>query len=219
MYLQGNVADPSTAGSADGSFPIANMGRAQELIVTELHGKYFTQAYRGNIFLASTTSAGVAISIASTLTPTFSIWNPLGSNRLCVPIALLVGWTSTTAALGELVWTSTTQAGSGLSSTQGFSAFGSGSGVNANLGNTKVSSIRCGTGGTTTLVAAASFYRSTGLSIGVTTAATGILPGWVWRDDFDGTSILSPGSAIHLMGSTAVAAVVTATLVYADLPV
>ncbi len=217
-YLQGNVIDPSAGGTADGSFPIVNMGRSNELIVSELHGKYFEQCYRGNIFYASTASAGVVIPIASTLTPTYSLWNPAGSGKLMVPIALLIGWTATTAALGSLVWTATTNAGSGISTTAPFVAFGTGAGVNANLGSGKVSQMRTATGGTTTIVAASTFYRETGMSITPTTAATSVAPGWMWRDDFDGTSVVPPGNAIHLMATTAIAITATVTTIYAEIP-
>ena len=215
---QGIVIDPSGGSSSDGSIQQINLGRANETIISQLHGKYFEQAYRGNIFYASTASAGVVLPIASSTTPTYSLWNPAGSGKLMVPIVLLIGWTATTAALGEIIWTATTNAGSGISSTAPFVAFGTGAGVNANLGSGKVSQMRTATGGTTTLVAAGIFYRSTGLSITVTASNTTVAPGWVWRDDFDGTSVVPPGNAIHLMGTTAIAITGTITTVYAEIP-
>ena len=72
--------------------------------------------------------------------------------------------------------------------------------------------------GTTTLTAASTFYRDTGMQITPTTAATGVAPGWVWRDDWDGTGIIPPGNAIHLMGTTAIATTATVSTVYAELP-
>ena len=218
MYLQGVVFDPSGAASADGSTPSINMGRANEALVAELHGKYFTQCYRGNVFLASTTAAGVVVPIYTTLTPTYSVWNPAGSGKLLVPIVSLIGWTATTAALGSYVWTATTNAGANISTTAPFVAFGSGTALNANLGSGKVSQMRIGSGGTTTLVAAPTFYRETGCQIIVTTAATGAAPGWIWRDEWDGAGIIPPGNAIHLMGTTAIATTVTVSLVYAEVP-
>lgn len=218
MYLQGVVFDPSSAGAADGSTVSANFGRANELIVSELHGKYFQQCYRGNVFYASTATTGVVIPIASTLTPTYSIWNPAGSGKLCVPIVTLIGWTATTAALGSFVWTLTTNAGSASGTGLPYSAFGTGTAVNALAGSGKTSSVRTGTGGTTTLTAAASFYRETGCQITPTTAATSVAPGWIWRDDWDGTGILAPGNGMHLMASTAIAVTATITTVYAEIP-
>ena len=216
MYLQGVVFDPSGAASTDGSTVTANFGRANELIVSELHGKYFEQCYRGNVYYASTTTAGVVIPISSTLTPTYSLWNPAGSGKLMVPIYALIGWTATTAALGSFVWHATTNAGSNISSTAPFVAFGTGTAVNANMGSGKVSAMRVGSGGTTTLVAAATFFRATGLSITPTTAATSTAPGWLWKDDWDGAGIIPPGNAISLFGTTAIAVTATVTMVYEE---
>lgn len=214
MYLQGLVSAPTNANAADSTNPILNMGRSGEALMAELHGKYFQQCYRGNLYYASTTTAGVAIPIASTLTPTYSLWNPAGSGKLVVPVVTLIGWTATTAALGSFVWQVTTNAGSSISSTAPFVAFGSGTPVNANTAFGNNSVLRAGTGGTTTLVAASTFYRETGCQILPTTAATATASGWIWRDEWDGTGILSPGNAIHLMGTTAIATTVTVTQVY-----
>lgn len=218
MYAQAVIFDPSSAASADGSTVTLNAGRANELLVSRLHGNYFQENYRGNLFMSSTATAGVVVPIASTLTPTYSLWNPAGSGKLMVPICALIGWTATTAALGTLVWTATTNAGSGISTTAPFVAFGTGTPVNCNLGSGKASVMRVANGGTTTLVAAATFYRSTGMSITATTAATSVAPGWTWRDDFDGTSVLPPSSAIHLMASTAIAITAQVTVIWEELP-
>ena len=218
MLLQGVVFDPSAAGSPDGSTVSANFGRANELIFSELHGKYFQQCYRGIVFYASTASAGVVIPIASTLTPTYSIWNPSGSGKLCVPVVTLIGWTATTAALGSFVWHLTTSAGSAAGSGLPYTAFGTGTAVNALAGSGKASVMKTATGGTTTLTAASTFYRETGCQITATAAATSTAPGWIWRDDWDGTGILAPGNGMHLLGTTAIAVTATVTLVYAEIP-
>lgn len=215
MFLQGQVFDPSGAATPDGAQPVVNIGRANEAIVTELHGKYFTQCYRGNVFYGSTTTAGVVIPIASSLTPTYSLWNPAGSGKLLVPIVTLIGWTATVTAVGSFIWMATTNAGASVSSTAPFVAFGTGTPVNANLGSGKVSQMKLASGGTTTLVAAPTVYRDTGISLGLTTAAT--VGFWVMRDDWDGSGIIPPGNAMHLMGTTAVAATVQVTQVWEEI--
>ena len=219
--LQGTVFDPSSAGSLDGSQPVLNIGRANEALVAQLHGKYFTQCYRGNVFYASTTTAGRVLSF-TTITPTYSIWNPAGSGKLCIPFVTLIGWTATNAALGEIVWMATTAAGDTLSTAGAlapFAAFGTATPLNANPGSGKVSAMRIATGGTTTLTAVPTFYRSTGLSTLVTVATTATAaPGWVWRDDWDGGGVIPPGNAIHLMGSTAIALACCITTAYVEVP-
>ena len=220
MLFQGTVLDPSMAASPDGSSNTISMGRANELLVAELHGKYFEQCYRGNVYYASTATTGLVIPIASTLTPTYTIWNPAGSGKLCVPIVTLIGWTATTAALGSYVWTATTKTGDTIGDIAPFTAFTTPSRpINALLGSGKVTQMRFGNAATTiTLVAAATFYRETGMQITPTTAATSGVPGWTWRDDWDGSGIIPPGTAIHLMGSTAIATTVTVTTIYEEIP-
>ncbi len=215
MFAQGIVVDPSGAASADGSVVSANFGRANDLIVSELHGKYFQQCYRGNVYLASTTTAGVVIPISSSTTPTYSLWNPAGSGKLIVPIVTLVSWNVTTGVFGGLVWHATTNAGSSISTTAPMVAFGTGAAVNANIGSGKVSQLRVGSGGTTTLVAAPTFYRAFGATL-ITGAVTIPTAPFLLRDDWDGTGILPPGNAIHLMGTTAVAITAVVTLVYEE---
>lgn len=220
MLATGTVIDPSSANTPDGQSAPFNMGRANELLVAELHGKYFEQCYRGNIYYASTATAGVVIPIASTLTPTYSLWNPAGSGKLLVPIVTLIAWRTTAAAQGALVWTATTAAGDAISTTAPFVAFGTGTPLNARLGLGKNSSMRIATGGTTTLIAAPSFFRDTGINAIVT--GTGLnsvnQPLFVARDDWDGAAIVPPGNAIHLMGDTAIAITAGVTTAYAEIP-
>lgn len=204
MFAQGVVIDPSNGGVPDGTTASVNLGRANELIVSELHGKYFEQCYRGNVYYAVTATAGVVVPISSSLTPTYSIWNPAGSGKLMIPIVSVITHNATTSVLGGLIWMVTTNAGSGISSTAPFVAFGTGSAVNANLGSGKVSQMRVGSGGTTTLVAAPTVYRHTGFTVMANTVATAG-SGFTWRDEWDGAGIIAPGNAIHLMGTTAVA--------------
>jgi len=49
---------PSTS-LADNSTPDALAGKAGEAIVAELHGKYYTQTYRGNVFVGTTAIGGI----------------------------------------------------------------------------------------------------------------------------------------------------------------
>lgn len=55
-------------------------GKSAEAIVTELHGKYYEQAYRGNLFVATQT-AGVTLATVAGTAPSFSLFNPAGSGK------------------------------------------------------------------------------------------------------------------------------------------
>lgn len=60
MQITGYVGQTATA--ADGSQPIARMGRQNDIIVSELHGRYYEQAFRRNLFYAYTTAATLTAS-------------------------------------------------------------------------------------------------------------------------------------------------------------
>jgi hypothetical protein len=205
MFAQGVVVDPSAGSTPDGSLGTLNLGRSNEAIVAELHGKYYEQCYRGNLYYTTTTAAGVALITSSTLTPTYSLWNPAGSGKNAVLVSLMVAWGTVTTVAGGVVWTATTNAGSSISTTAPMVAFGTGSAINANLGSGKIAQLKCATGGTTTIVAAATLYRTTGIAVGSTSLVAGTA-WWVAREEYDGSMIVPPGNAIHLMASTALAA-------------
>ncbi len=113
-----------------------------ETVFSELHGKYYKQLKRGNIFMASTAVGGVVIPISTTLTPTFTLWNPTGSGVTVTPIALLVGWSATTGALGTIGYTYTANAGSSVGTTAPFVAFGTGAPINGILNGGGLSKAR-----------------------------------------------------------------------------
>jgi len=63
-------------------------GKTAELIVSELHGRFYEQAYRGNLFsggLAALTSISNVTfttgTLGATCTPIAGVWNPLGSGK------------------------------------------------------------------------------------------------------------------------------------------
>ena len=223
----GTCVDPSIVQTQDNASANFNMGHANELLVAELHGKYFHQSYRGNLFIGSTTTAGAVIVIASTLTGlSYTIWNPAGSGKLCVPIVTLIGYNATTGVLGALVWMATTNAGTTTGATFPIVSFTSpATPVSANLGSNlfpalsgKVSKMNFGNNSTTiSLTAGSTVYRSPGITVTAHTAA-GDQALVTARDDWDGMGVIPPGNAIHLMGSTAVAATLFVSTVWAEVP-
>ena len=187
-------------------------------LVADLHGKYYKHAAAGRVFHGSTAAAGVVIPISTTLTPTFSFWNPAGSETNAVLIGLTVGWSATTAALGTIGYSYTANAGATISTTAPYVAFGTGTPVNGLVSQGNQSKMKFAGGGTTTLVAAATWFRGTGFSVTATTAATATGPGWCWRDDIDGAVIVPPSTGIHVFGSTAIAITATMTLSWIEVP-
>jgi hypothetical protein len=64
----------------DGANVTFRQGKTGELVVTELHGKYLEQSYRGNLFVACQT-AGVILATVAGTAPSFSLYNPQSSGR------------------------------------------------------------------------------------------------------------------------------------------
>jgi len=77
--IQIAVGAPSTTSNADGIAATMLGGKSAEGIVAELHGKWYTAAYRGRVFCAPTLIAGVTIPVNTTTAATYIIWNPVGS--------------------------------------------------------------------------------------------------------------------------------------------
>lgn len=78
MLLQTQVG-PQT--NSDGALPSIRSGKAGEVIMQELHGRYYEQSYRGNCFLAAsqavaTTTVGLALTYTG-----LALSNPVGSGK------------------------------------------------------------------------------------------------------------------------------------------
>jgi hypothetical protein len=74
---------------ADGAEGKARQGKSAELVVTELHGRYFEQTYRSNTFLLSAAGATPTAYVgAAGGTPLLAIHNPPNSNRIAVLLAV-----------------------------------------------------------------------------------------------------------------------------------
>ena len=50
MLIQGQVGPTSTQSAAPGSTPTMRMGQLGDVVVSELHGRFYEQTYRGSLF-------------------------------------------------------------------------------------------------------------------------------------------------------------------------
>src|SRR5579859_4656287 len=108
----GIVGPPSSASLAPNTPANTRLGQAGDTIVQELHGRFYEQLYRGNVYhvghaglvaLASTT-----ITLTSTSTPILGIYNPSTSlfNAVLLQCALtaVVNTVTTPVGAGAFVW-------------------------------------------------------------------------------------------------------------------
>ena len=109
MLIQGQVGAPSSQASIPpGTTPPIRQGQLGDLIVSELHGRYYETNYRQAVFstfinaltLASTHATPLA---AGTGTPIIGVYNPIGSGKNISIIRVQQATTSGTPA-GPLLW-------------------------------------------------------------------------------------------------------------------
>lgn len=96
----GTVASPGAY--PVGSYPVNPANRTGEMILSEMHGKFFTGSYFGNGFNANV--AGITIpAIASGVVGTFALVNPASSNVTVELVSINIGLYAT-ATVESLGW-------------------------------------------------------------------------------------------------------------------
>ena len=220
MIIQGKVNAPTNVSGTDGVSYDVLQGKSQELIVSALHGKYFTQAYRGNVFIGTTAAAGVTPPIFSNASETFGIWNYAGSGVLAVPISCQIGYVSGTAAPGNFLYSYLTGMGSSLGTP--ITAFTAVNPVNAYLGAGNTAKVKFAPATITLSAAAAALtaiVKTMGVSQMTTTAASTTAPMWIAREDFDGMIVIPPNTLFMVASNVASATICDITLVWEEVPI
>ena len=122
--LFGQVGAPSTTSASDGSNLPALQGKQGDLVVSELHGKYYTQSYRGNSYWGSTAAAGVTLTIVTATTNVgLILWNPQGSGKNAALIATTITPTTAMTTAAGYGYGIVLNAGAGVATGAPFSAF------------------------------------------------------------------------------------------------
>lgn len=205
-YNQVSVSNPAAASYADGSTVTAFAGKQGETLASEIHGKWYTAAYRGHAFWASTAAAGTTIPVTTTTAATFVIYNPIGSGVNIELISYEVGMAAVTTTVAATICL-------------GFS----GSLTVAPTGLTALTSLPCLNGSNaaavgrvysaaTIVATAAPFFPMVNLP---STAMTG-----TWGHyEFDGRVCLSPGTLAHTVATTVQTQAMIQGIVWAEWPV
>jgi hypothetical protein len=195
----GQVGAPSNTSAPDSTNLPILQGKQGDVIASELHGKYYTQNYRGNLYYASTAAAGVTVSIFSNASYTgLALWNQSsGANakNLSIVRTLWAPQTVNTAVAG-LGYAWLQNAGTAIGTAAPLSAI---TAVTATRGpaNTALTS---GQGNSVavavsaaTLTTAMGWGRFSGgaVATGAITVQTSL---GVIIEEFDGTMLVGPGS-------------------------
>ena len=110
MLTQNTVGQPSTTSLAANTIVATRAGQLGDLIVSELHGKYYEQTYRGNLYsfgMTSTALSANTITLTATTTPIIGVWNPTGSGKNLVILKAKCQLTvagNSAVAPGAFVW-------------------------------------------------------------------------------------------------------------------
>jgi hypothetical protein len=208
MLIQAPVGPQITG---DTSAPAnARLGRLGELVVQELHGRFYEQCYRGNLYSGS--ASGITINnatfttatVGATATPIAGVWNPASSpvNLVILQAALSGAITALTATgPGALFWNGSLGNSSITTGTKGFNrkTFLNSGGYGVNVSNFAL------TGLTTNLVAVTGSAISIGTAafsqVGIATGFPTLMAGSAY-DNFDGSIIVPPGGVLGLFATT-----------------
>lgn len=174
----------------------ARSGRMGDLIVSELHGKYYEQASRGRVFCGVTASTGIALIVPATTGNHPTLWNPLGSGVNINLIRLELSYVSGNNAPTAIEWAQTTSTGNTVATGAPIATFTGVAPVNAMLGGLATSNVRWAPA-VNTYTAAPVFVRPTGLSLFTGVAATAVAP-FSMIVNYDGDFGIAPGVAISL---------------------
>jgi hypothetical protein len=109
MLIQGQVGAPAlNASLGPGANPPVRQGNMGDLIVSELHGRYYETNYRGSLFGVALNSITVGATNISPVngtntTPLLTIFNPIGSGKNLSLVKITQSLVSGTPG-GPFVW-------------------------------------------------------------------------------------------------------------------
>ncbi len=183
------LVNPST----DGTQPTLRGGRQNDLIVSELHGRFYEQVSRGNVFALNlvATTTGVAagnINLAAAAASTqFAIWNPLTSSVNLSLLAVYFGITSGTIVGGPLFHSYFGTTIPTIAST--------GAAVNCQIGNTagSVAKVMASAAGAA-LTGGSALLTLRPMTNGYSAGTYAALGGAVAFENVDGSIVIKPGA-------------------------
>ena len=201
----GGQVGPILAG--DNTYPPIRMGRLGDIIASELHGRFYEQTFRGQVYSGGVGTSALSantITLTATTTPIIGVWNPPTSpvNLVILQAGLqvMINTLTTPTGGGALVWASSV--GNNVL-TLGSAGFNRKTlAASGGYGKFYTPGIAL-TGLTNNLVINESgdFINNTVLIHGTVTAVTQQLSGGGVQN-FDGSLIVPPGGVLCLLNTT-----------------
>jgi len=219
MLLQVQPGAVPSASLPDSAPATVLGGKAGEAVIAELHGKYYTQNYRGRLWHASIFTASAIPLFATNATPNFFVFNPPNNPNNIVLTKFKVGFVGGTGIAGAIGYAYI----SGVNALTGTAAAVSAATTltiqGGKMGAGYTGQAVAGSAATVTGAApyALTMHSNSNLSQGApitTTAAAYSL-----FEDFDGTMILPPGTLWCPVGITAIAETVVVSISAYEAPI
>ena len=212
MNLQTLVGQPTTTSLAPTATPSFRSGQLADLIVSECHGRFYEQVYRGNAYsightavLALLATHATVTSLSAAAVPILGIYNPSSSTVNAVLLqATLNSFINnvTSVAPGAYVWATSLGNGAvstGLTPNSRKTLGAAGSQVKGFAGATALTGLT----NAMTIFEAADLPIASGL-LTTTVPATSLTPSILGVENFDGSLIIPPGGVLALMTTLAV---------------
>lgn len=220
MLMQGQVGAPQGSyGSA--STPSMRMGQLGDMIVSELHGKFYESTYRGNLYSVGMTSSALTantIGLTAASTPIIGVWNPSSSNVNLVmnkAKCLITAAGANAVAPGAFVWA--TSVGNGAIST-GLNPLNRKTLVQAGSAAKGFNISTALTGLTNPLVIQHAAGFGTLIAAQGATASPVISGDGI--EEFDGSLIVPPGGVLALLNTVSTTTInVASMLMWEEVPV
>lgn len=218
----GGQVGPTLAG--DNTYPPIRQGKLGDVIVSELHGRFYEQCSRGSVFsggVATSALSANTVTLTSTATPIIGLWNPSTSlvNLVVLQAALqiAVNTLTTPTGAGALVWASSI---GNTSLTLGIAGFNRKTLASIGSYGKFFTPGTALTGITNNLVIneCADFINNTVLIHGTITAVSQQLSGGGVQN-FDGSLIIPPGGLLCLLNTTSTTTTsVTSRILWEEVP-
>jgi hypothetical protein len=200
-----------------GQIDFGAMGKYGQLLTGDLFGKFGALAMAGNVF-AGIGAAAAAVPIATTLTNSPTLWNPASSNKLVIPLRILLSLGAIgTPILNGFTLGYLTQAGDNVGTGAPVATFTNIAPTNMLLGRGSASSSKFA-GAVCTFTVNPARLMDLGFGHHLEgTAASGQLYSMFYHD-FDGSLMMPPGTTISLGSTIATSTTYWTTIIFAELP-
>jgi hypothetical protein len=227
MLIQGQVGAPAQSNSP-GANPAIRQGQLGDVIVSELHGRFYEQVYRGAVYstgatLTALTSTNATVTgLSTSATPIVGVYNPANSPvnlvLLQASVQLAANNLTSGAAPGALVWVYSV---GNNAITTGGTPFNRKTLVAAGsyAKSFNMSTALTGLTNNLAIFEGAQFQNVTGLTY-TTLGSTALLPSYGGVQNFDGSIIIPPGSVFGLMNTVSSTVFSASTnLMWEEIPV